>query len=153
MSADSSSAAVAHPFDPGCIFCRIIKGEIPCFRVYEDDEFFGFLDISPVTPGHVLLLPKGHYPSVLDMPESVGTALLRGIARLGNATMQTMNAQGFNLLQNTHEAAGQTVFHAHWHIIPRVHGDGFTPWPQQENPGKERMQSIADAIHALSVSD
>ena len=138
------------PFDPECIFCRIIKGEIPSYRVYEDADIYGFLDISPVAAGHLLLVPKGHYASVLDVPEEMGLAVLRAISRMGNAVIETMNADGFNLLQNTHEAAGQTVFHAHWHIIPRFHGDGLKHWPQMDAPDKNRMQSITEALYQAS---
>lgn len=135
-----------HPASADCIFCRIIKGEIPSFRVYEDEHVFAFLDIGPVRPGHLLLLPKGHYGTVLDVPGDLGEPILRGIQRLGRAVMEATNTAGFNCLQNTHEAAGQTVFHAHWHIIPRAAGDGLSHWPQTTSPDKERMRALADTI-------
>jgi histidine triad (HIT) family protein len=136
----------SRPFDAECIFCRIVKGEIPSFRVYDDEHMYGFLDINPVRPGHVLLLPKGHYPSVLDVPGELGASILRGMAGLGRAVMLATGADGFNCLQNTLAAAGQTVFHAHWHIIPRQHGDGLAHWPQAARPAEETMRALADAV-------
>lgn len=141
-----------HPADADCIFCRIIKGEIPSFHVYEDAHVFAFLDISPVQPGHILLLPKGHYPSVLDIPDEFGAPILRAMKRLGTAAMQVTGGKGFNCLQNTHEAAGQTVFHAHWHIIPRKAGDGLKHWPQSETPDKDAMQAMAAALAKAAAS-
>lgn len=139
------------PFDPECIFCRIVKGDIPSYRVYEDADMFGFLDLGPVAKGHLLLVPKGHYASVLDVPEELGTAVLRAISRTGNAVLKTLHADGFNLMQNTHEAAGQTVFHAHWHIIPRFHGDGLRHWPQKQDTDKDCMRAVAEALRSATA--
>ena len=129
-----------------CIFCKIIRGEIPCAKVLETDTVFAFLDIAPVTPGHALVIPKAHYHTVLDIPQDLGPDILAAIQILAPAVMQATDAQGFNLTMNTYEAAGQIVPHAHWHIIPRKTGDGLELWPQAPCPDNEAMNRIAESI-------
>lgn len=129
-----------------CIFCRIIAGEIPSVRVYENADVFAFLDINPIAVGHTLLVPKIHCATLADMPESVGPAMMKALACVGKAVMSATGADGFNCLQNNFAAAGQMVFHSHWHIIPRHEGDGLTHWPHKSNIDQETMQRTAEAI-------
>ena len=131
-----------------CVFCRIVQGEIPCARVYEDDAVLAFLDLGPVRPGHTLLVPKIHHATLLELPEEVGPALIAGLKKVGRAVMAATGATGFHVLQNNFPPAGQTVFHVHWHIIPREDGDGLTMWPQGTYPDSASMQKTAAAIAA-----
>lgn len=109
-----------------CIFCKIIAGEIPSTKVYEDDEVVAFLDITQTTKGHTLLVPKKHYRNLLAMTgEEVG-ALFSKVPQVANQLVDNLGAKGLNILQNNEEVAGQTVFHTHLHLIPRyAENDGF----------------------------
>ncbi len=131
-----------------CIFCRIIKGEIPCAKVYEDDAILAFLDLNPARPGHTLVVPKTHCVNLLDMPQAVAPALVAALRSVGRAVMEATGAQGFNVQQNNFPAAGQMVLHAHWHIIPRAEGDGLSLWPQGAYPNPQAMQNMAEAVAA-----
>ncbi len=106
-----------------CIFCKIAKGEIPSTTLYEDDDFKVIFDISPASPGHVLILPKVHCQDVCELPEELGGKVLSLAARIGKAMKTALPCDGFHLVQNNGTAAGQTVFHFHMHVIPRRTGD------------------------------
>ena len=138
--------------DPQCLFCRIIAGEIPCAKVYEDEDVFAFLDINPLAPGHTLVLPKRHSANILELPDEDDAALLSAIRKIGRAIMDACGAEGFHVLQNNFPAAGQTVFHTHFHLIPRKEGDGYAFPPQGSYPDQSAMlgtaESIASAIGA-----
>jgi len=108
-----------------CIFCRIARGEIPCSKVYEDGHTFAFLDINPVSKGHALVITKKHYETVLDMPEEEGVALAKASVKVGRMVKKATGAAGINLLHNIGKAAGQLVFHAHVHLVPRFENDGM----------------------------
>lgn len=136
------------PVSDSCIFCRIIKGEIPGTRVYEDDAVLAFLDINPIAPGHTLVIPKEHYETLVDLPDDAGAKIFPVLARLGKAVMAAMKADGFNCLQNNFSAAGQIVFHSHWHVIPRFEGDGLAQWPHKANVDAAAMRKIAETIRA-----
>ena len=136
------------PVSDSCIFCRIIKGEIPGTRVYEDDDVLAFLDINPVALGHTLVIPKGHYETLLDIPDDLGAKLLPALSRIGRAVMAATKADGFNCMQNNFAASGQMVFHSHWHVIPRFEGDGLKHWPQKSNVDAAALQAVAEAIRA-----
>ena len=116
--------------DANCIFCRIASGEIPCAKVYEDEYVLAFLDLAPVHPGHTLVIPKTHDKDMLEVPAELGTAVFAAIQKVAAAVLEATGAQGFNVMQNNRLAAGQTVFHIHWHIIPRFEGDGLDMWAQ-----------------------
>lgn len=137
-----------HPVSDTCIFCRIVKGEIPSTRVYEDTDLLAFLDINPVASGHTLVIPKGHYATLLDIPEDLGAKIVPALSRIGGAVMAAVGAEGFNCLQNNFAASGQIVFHAHWHLIPRFEGDGLRHWPHKPSADMAAMQSVAEAIRA-----
>jgi histidine triad (HIT) family protein len=111
--------------DPNCIFCKIIAGQIPCHKVLEDADVLAFLDIGPLAPGHVLVIPKGHYVTIEDAPESVGASLGRALPQLVRVVRNATGAAGVNVLQNNGKAAGQEVLHVHVHLIPRNAGDGL----------------------------
>jgi len=112
--------------DPNCIFCKIIKGEIPSAKVYEDENVYAFLDISQVTKGHTLVIPKEHYPNIFELPEETASKLFSVVPKIANAVREAYDPIGLNLLNNNGEAAMQSVFHYHMHIIPRYgKGDGF----------------------------
>ncbi|MDL2209416.1 HIT family protein [Desulfovibrio sp. OttesenSCG-928-O18] len=136
------------PVSDSCVFCRIVRGELPSTRVYEDDAVVAFLDISPISRGHTLVIPKGHYATLLDLPEDVSSKILPVLTRIGRAVMAAMGADGFNCLQNNFAAAGQIVFHSHWHVIPRFEGDGLAQWPHNAQLDAAAMEAVAEAIRA-----
>ena len=109
--------------DCNCIFCKIANGEIPSATLYEDDLFRVILDLNPAAKGHALVLPKDHYANLFEIPEeALGKAA--GVAKkVGTRLYEGLHADGFNLVQNNGETAGQTVFHFHMHLIPRYAGD------------------------------
>ncbi|MCQ2444308.1 MAG: HIT family protein [Mailhella sp.] len=129
-----------------CIFCRIASGDIPCSKVYEDENVLAFLDLGPARPGHTLVIPKEHCSGLLDFPAEKGSALLAAIQKVAAAVVMTTGAEGFNLIQNNGAAAGQSVFHLHWHIIPRVEGDGIETWKPGSYPDTAAMQALAAQI-------
>ena len=133
-----------------CIFCKIIRGEIPCTKVYEDDLVFCFLDISPFNPGHTLVLPKKHHHTLFDIPGEELSACIAAASKVGKAVYKGMAAEGLNLLQNNFRAGGQLVDHAHFHLIPRYEGDGFlSRWPskpQTPEQLKEALEKIASEL-------
>lgn len=102
-----------------CIFCKILKGEIPCFTVYEDDTFKVILDRFPAAPGHVLIIPKEHYADIFELPEEVAAKLYPLAKELATKIKVAVDADGVNIVQNNGIAAGQSVYHFHLHIIPR----------------------------------
>ncbi|MDR0297111.1 MAG: HIT family protein [Streptococcaceae bacterium] len=107
-----------------CLFCKIIAGEIPATKVYEDADVLAFLDISQVTKGHTLLVPKTHSRNLLALSASESAALWAKVPALANQLIKNLSADGLNILQNNETAAGQSVFHTHIHLIPRYAGDG-----------------------------
>ena len=102
-----------------CIFCSIVNKEIPSSCIYEDDQVMAFLDLSQVTKGHTLVVPKKHYDNLLECDDETLAHLIQVVKMLAVRISERLNAQGVNVLNNTHEAAGQTVNHLHFHIIPR----------------------------------
>jgi histidine triad (HIT) family protein len=113
-----------------CIFCRIAAGEVPATRVLETPGVLAFLDIAPVNYGHTLVIPKAHYQNLLELPDTLWTEIGQVCRRVARALQAALQAQGFNLGMNNFEAAGQEVFHAHLHVIPRYHADGLKLFPQ-----------------------
>ena len=113
-----------------CIFCKIVKGEIPSTRILETDEAYSFLDINPINPGHLLVIPKKHFNTIFEIPDSTLAELMSCVKKLSEAVYKAVSAEGINILQNNYRAAGQLVDHAHFHVIPRFTNDGFlTSWP------------------------
>ena len=106
-----------------CVFCRIVRGEIPCAKVYESDPVLAFLDIAPVSRGHTLVIPKGHYENLLSTPAEVLAELARHLPIVAGAVVKATGAEGFHLMQLNGGCAGQVVMHLHFHIIPRSGGD------------------------------
>jgi histidine triad (HIT) family protein len=127
--------------DPHCIFCKIVQGQLPSARVLETAEAVAFLDIHPVNPGHTLLLPKAHHAHLADLPEAVAAHAGSLLPRLCRAIRAATGADGLNIIVNNGRAAGQTIDHCHWHIIPRFDDDSVNwPWPQGEYIGDELGQ-------------
>ncbi|HRX86774.1 MAG TPA: HIT family protein [Phycisphaerae bacterium] len=115
------------------VFSRIVSGEIPAHKVYEDAHVLAFLDVGPLAPGHVLLIPKGEFATMDAVPEDVAAALGRVLPRLVRAVQSATGAPGINVLQNNGKVSGQEVMHVHFHLIPRQAGDGLG---YRWNPGK-----------------
>ncbi|MBL4689890.1 MAG: HIT family protein [Rhodospirillales bacterium] len=112
--------------DDECIFCKILRGDIPCFKVYEDDDVLAFMDVNPVAPGHVLVIPKHHSRDILETPpEWVGKAFA-GAGRVARAVQKSLAPDGINIVQANGPGAKQSVFHLHVHVIPRAMDDGLT---------------------------
>ncbi|WP_019791526.1 HIT family protein [Streptococcus sobrinus] len=102
-----------------CIFCKILAGEIPSSKIYEDDKVLAFLDISQTTKGHTLVIPKEHVRNMLEMSDQTAADIFARLPKLARAVKAATGAKGLNILNNNEEIAGQTIFHAHIHIIPR----------------------------------
>ncbi len=132
-----------------CIFCKLANGEIPTPKLYEDESFAVILDAAPASKGHALILPKAHYADIREMPEELCAKAFVLAKKIGTRMETAMGADGFNIVQNNSEAAGQTVFHFHIHIIPRTLGEQriVANWKQGALT-EESRQEILDAFAA-----
>ena len=131
-----------------CIFCKIIKKEIPSAKVIDNGKIIAFLDIQPVNKGHVLVVPKEHFETMLDIPEAVLKDMILAAKRIARSMRKSIKADGFNIGMNNFTAAGQAVMHAHMHIIPRFDNDGLQHWPGKKYEEGE-MDKIREAIISL----
>lgn len=132
--------------DNNCIFCKIANGEIPSSTVYEDDQFRVILDMGPASKGHALILPKEHFSDVCSLDEKVAAKVLPLGAKIGTAMKKSLGCAGFNLVQNNGEAAGQTVFHFHMHVIPRyADGPEMVAW----TPGKASPEELTEVSEKI----
>ena len=136
--------------DDNCIFCKIANGVIPSTTLYEDEQFRVILDLGPATRGHALILPKLHFADVCDLDEEIAAKVLPLGAKIGAAMEKSLGCSGFNLVQNNGEAAGQTVFHFHVHVIPRYEGGpviaGWEPGKEDPEVLAETAEKIKDAL-------
>ena len=108
-----------------CIFCKIAKGEIPSKKIYENKNFFSIFDVNPITKGHGLVISKKHFRTILELPDDLGADFLDCVQKTAIRILEQEKAEGFNLINNNSEVAGQLVHHFHAHIIPRKKGDGL----------------------------
>ncbi len=107
-----------------CIFCRIVKGEIPSEKVYEDEKFLAFADANPIKEGHSLIVPKEHFETLLDLEEEYSKEYMDVIKKVSKILVEKHDAEGFNVVLNKGRVAGQIIKHIHFHIIPRKENDG-----------------------------
>lgn len=135
-----------------CIFCKILKGEIPSFTIYEDELFKVILDRFPAAQGHMLIIPKLHHENIFDMPANVATSIYPLARKMSKVVKEVMGAEGINIVQNNGTAAGQAVFHFHLHIIPRYENDGVQI--NKTSNGEitlEELEEVANKIKKLLV--
>ena len=129
-----------------CIFCAIRDREIPAFVLHEDELFLVIMDRFPSTPGHVLILPKRHAPSLFDLNDAEAAALMPLAKRVADKIQDTLNPLGLNLLQNNGKAAGQIIFHFHLHLIPRYEDDKFRFNHPQSDPPLSELEEMAGRL-------
>lgn len=132
-----------------CIFCKIIAGEIPCYKVYEDGKTLAFLDIHPVNKGHTLVIPKKHAVNIYDIETEEIAEMVKTGKILAPIIRDVVNAAGMNIHMNNEKAGGQAVFHAHIHLIPRHENDGLTHWPSREAYTDGEAVKLAQKITLL----
>jgi len=134
--------------DANCIFCKIVAGTIPCFKLHEDAATLAFLDINPVNPGHALVIPKAHAPNLFESADGDLAAVMAAVRRVATAVEKTVKPFGVNLLQANGPGAAQSVFHFHMHIIPRVRDDDLKMnWGLK--PGdKAELAALAERIRS-----
>ena len=131
-----------------CVFCKIVAGQIPSTRVYEDEHTLAFMDIGQVNPGHVLVAAKKHADNLYALDDAQVAALARTSARLARAIRDAFKPAGLSVYQANGKAAGQTVFHFHMHLVPRYENDGMNlTWPVK-NPPREKLEEAAVKIRA-----
>lgn len=130
-----------------CIFCKIIAGEIPSSKIYEDDNVIAIMDIGPVIKGHALVIPKGHYDPITETPDHVLGNVIAIVRKIAQAQMKGLHADGINVSQANGKCAGQMIPHIHFHLIPRYNND---PEPKNWKPGEyesqDEMLSYAERI-------
>jgi histidine triad (HIT) family protein len=131
---------------PDTIFTRLLKGELPCAKIYEDELVFAFMDAGQVNPGHVIVASKHPYETLLDADEATAVALMRAVKCIADAVQAAFQPEGMTILQANKAAGWQTVPHLHLHVLPRHTGDGVElTWPRKE-PGMERLRELAARI-------
>ena len=113
-----------------CLFCKILKGTVPCAKVFEDAHTFAFLDINPVQKGHTLVIPKKHADNLFLIEPLELQKVIAAVQKVAKAVKSGVEAEGINLIQSNHLAAGQSIDHIHFHVIPRFPNDGLQHWPQ-----------------------
>ena len=127
-----------------CLFCAIADGEIPAFKLYEDEMYIAYLDINPFSYGHTLVIPKAHYENLDSIDENALKDLIVRVKKIASHISSVLSAKGYNILQNNGEAAGQTVKHIHFHIIPRFEGDKIA---FENTPGDmEKLKALAERL-------
>ncbi len=135
--------------DENCIFCKIANGEIPSRTLYEDKDFRVILDLGPATRGHALILPKEHAANLFELPEETAGKAMILAKKMAARMKEKLNCDGFNVIQNNGEVAGQTVFHFHMHLIPRYENDGQ---PIQMKSGEATAEEL-DAVKAQILGE
>lgn len=113
-----------------CIFCKIVEGQIPCYKVYEDNDVMAFLDINPVNPGHTLVIPKKHFSNLEETSEDDLTKVMLVVKKVGAKIKNDLGMAGYNVCENNDPVAGQEIPHIHFHVIPRINNDGHKIWKQ-----------------------
>lgn len=136
--------------EKNCVFCKIVAGEIPAAKVYEDEDTLAFLDIRPINQGHTLLITKRHFPNFLETPAEVISSLIPKLQKVARAVKKGTDADGVNISVNNDRAAGQLVFHTHFHIIPRFFDDGLKHWGQRQYNNGEIEKVAANIKTAIS---
>lgn len=132
--------------DANCIFCKIANGEVPSQTLYEDETFRVILDLGPATKGHALILPKEHHANLYELPETTAGEVMKLAKKMASVMTERLGCEGFNLVQNNGDLAGQTVFHFHMHLIPRYRADGQKiGWKPQEVSQAE-LEAVKDQI-------
>ena len=132
-----------------CIFCKIVAGELPAVKVYEDADVLAFMDIGPIIKGHTLVIPKRHFDPVTATPEPMLAQLMAVVKKIAQAQMNGLQADGVNVMQANGVAAGQVVPHIHFHVIPRFASDGHRwNWAAKKYDDAGEMQKLAAAIKA-----
>lgn len=132
-----------------CIFCKIIKGEIPCAKVYEDDDVLAFLDLGQVTKGHTLVIPKTHKKDIFELDAETAAKLYKRVPMIASALQKTFHPVGLNVLNNNGEPAGQSVLHYHIHLIPRYGSEdtfNFTFTSHMDDYSNDDRTSMAASI-------
>ncbi len=132
--------------DSNCIFCKIANGEIPSKTIEENDMFRVVLDVGPATKGHALILPKEHYANLYELPEEVAAEALKLAKKVALRMKERLHCDGVNLVQNNEEAAGQTVFHFHMHVIPRYKEDGQAIGWRPGQPTAEELEAVCELL-------
>ena len=132
--------------DTNCIFCKIAAGEIPSKTIYEDDRFRVILDLNPATRGHGLILPKNHYANLYELPEETAGEVMKLAKKMAQIMTDKLKCDGFNLVQNNGEQAGQTVFHFHMHLIPRDKDDGQVLGWKEQSTTQEELEEVKNII-------
>jgi histidine triad (HIT) family protein len=135
--------------DLDCIFCKIIAGEIPSYKVYEDDYSLAFLDISPITKGHSLVLPKTHVPKLSSLEDDYLSGLMIALKKMARAVEDALQPEGLNVFINQGEVAGQVVPHLHIHLVPRTTGDGLEFITPSAEMTEEEFNKISRKISNL----
>ena len=129
-----------------CIFCKIANGEIPSKTLYEDEQFRVILDLGPATKGHALILPKDHFANLYELPDETAAKVMLLAKKMATQMTEKLGCDGFNLVQNNGETAGQTVFHFHMHLIPRYENDGQKIlW----NPGEMTQDELEEIKNTI----
>ena len=131
-----------------CVFCKIVAGEIPAYKVYEDESVLAFLDIMPVSEGHILVIPKKHYANFEEIPEEELFAVMKVVKKVGKSLKDNFKVTGYNVQENNDLVAGQEVPHIHFHIIPRKENDGFKLWSQ----GKYKEGEAEKIIEKIKIN-
>ena len=130
-----------------CIFCQIVSGQIPSSKVYEDEEVLAFLDITQVTKGHTLVIPKKHYRNMLEMDAEAASSLFARVPKIAKQLQEKLGASGINIINNNEEAAGQTVFHTHVHLLPRFDAtDGLKLTFETHEPDFAALAQLAQEV-------
>ncbi|MBE5882218.1 MAG: HIT family protein [Lachnospiraceae bacterium] len=129
-----------------CIFCKIANGEIPSKTLYEDEDFRVILDLGPATKGHALILPKDHFANLYELPDETAAKVMQLAKKMATQMTEKLVCDGFNLVQNNGEVAGQTVFHFHLHLIPRYENDGQKIGWNPGSPSQDELEEIKNTI-------
>ncbi|MGE5426189.1 MAG: HIT family protein [Bacillota bacterium] len=129
-----------------CVFCQIVAGEIPARKVYEDDAVLSFLDIKPVHPGHLLIIPKVHISNLEEISDVDLCGLISVVKKLGAKVKEKLGYEGYNVIVNNDPLAGQIIPHLHFHIIPRLPDDGLNRWPESEYREGEQDEIVKKLI-------
>jgi len=135
--------------DSDCIFCKIVAGAVPCFKLFEDRTTLAFMDINPVHDGHCLVIPKAHYPTIFEIAPAAFAAVGRTAIRLASAVNRAIAPDGINLVQSNGKGAAQSVGHFHIHILPRRLGDGLLVNWELKPGDMAQIATVAERIRAL----